>query len=125
MEIFDRCRCGIVLIGTTEFEKGIMDSRFAGTLRQLTRRGLPKPLRLPDKPTEDNLAEFAAAYGLPPATDAALALQADTIRDHDLGIWLTTFQAGQKIATKRKEVMSWKHVIAANAAFINLAGEGK
>ena len=55
----------------------------------------------------------------------ALALQADTIRDHDLGIWLTTFQAGQKIATKRKEVMSWKHVIAANAAFINLAGEGK
>ena len=125
MEIFDRCNCGIVLIGTTEFEKGITDSRFSGTLKQLTRRGLPKPLRLPDKPTAENLNEFSAAYGLPPATDAALALQADTIRDHDLGIWLTTLQAGQKIATKRKEAMSWKHVISANAAFLNIAGEGK
>jgi hypothetical protein len=125
MEIFDRCRCGIVLVGTTEFERGVQDSRFAGTLKQLTRRGLPKPLRLPDKPTEDNLAEFAAAYGLPPAEGPALALQADTIRDHDLGIWLTTLQAGQKIATKRKEPMSWKHVISANAAFLNIAGEGK
>jgi hypothetical protein len=125
MEIFDRCRCGIVLIGTTEFERGVQDSRFAGTLRQLTRRGLPKPLRLPDKPTPDNLAEFAAAYGLPPATDKALQLQSDTIRDHDLGIWLTTMQAGQKIATKRKEPMSWHHVTAAHAAFLNIAGEGK
>ena len=125
MEIFDRCHCGIVLIGTTEFEKGITDSRFAGTLKQLTRRGLPKPLRLPDKPTADNLAEFAAAYSLPPATDTALALQSDTIRDHDLGIWLTTMQAGQKIAAKRKEPMSWKHVTSANAAFLNIAGEGK
>jgi DNA transposition AAA+ family ATPase len=125
MEIFDRCHCGIVLVGTAKFEAGIMDSRYRETLKQLVRRGLPKPLRLPDKPTVANLNEFSAAYGIPPATDAALALQADTIRDHDLGIWLTTLQAGQKIATKRKEPMAWKHVIAANAAFLNIAGEGK
>lgn len=125
MEIFDRCKCGIVLVGTTEFERGVMDSRFAGTLKQLTRRGLPKPLRLPDKPTADNLAEFAAAYGLPPATEKALSLQTDTIRDHDLGIWLTTMQAGQKIATKRKAPMTWDHVIAAHAAFLSIGGESK
>ena len=125
MEIFDRCGCGIVLVGTTEFERGMMDSRFSGTLKQLVRRGLPKPLRLPDKPTVANLNEFSAAYNLPPATDAAIALQSDTIRDHDLGIWLTTLQAGQKIASKRKEAMSWQHVIAANAAFLSIGGEGK
>lgn len=125
MEIFDRCKCGIVLVGTTEFERGVTDSRFAGTLRQLTRRGLPRPLRLPDKPTADNLNEFAAAYGLRPATDKAAALQADTIRDHDLGIWLTTMQAAQKIASKRKAHMSWDHVIAAHAAFLSIGGEAK
>jgi DNA transposition AAA+ family ATPase len=125
MEIFDRCRCGIVLVGTAKFEAGIMDSRYRETLKQLVRRGLPKPLRLPDKPSVANLNEFSAAYGLPPAEGAALELQSDTIRDHDLGIWLTTLQAGQKIATKRQESMTWKHVIAANAAFLNLAGESK
>jgi DNA transposition AAA+ family ATPase len=125
MEIFDRSRCGVVLVGTAKFEAGIMDSRYRETLKQLVRRGLPKPLRLPDKPSSGNLNEFSAAYGLPPATDAALALQAETIRDHDLGIWLTTLQAGQKIATRRKEPMTWQHVIAANAAFLSIAGEGK
>lgn len=125
MEVFDRCNCGMVLVGTAKFEAGIMDSRYRETLKQLVRRGLPKPLRLPDKPTIANLNEFSAAYGLPPATDDALALQSDIIRDHDLGIWLTTLQAGQKIATKRKEPLTWKHVIAANAAFLNIAGESK
>jgi DNA transposition AAA+ family ATPase len=125
MEIFDRCRCGIVLVGTTDFERGVTDSRFSSTLKQLTRRGLPKPLRLPDKPSAENLAEFAAAYGLPPATDKALDLQTNIIRDHDLGVWLTTVQAGQKIASKRKATMTWDHVIAAHAAFLNIAGEGQ
>lgn len=125
MEIFDLRKCGVVLIGSSEFERGIMQSRHADTLRQIVKRGLPKPLRLPDKPTVDNLAEFAAAYGLAPATDKALELQADTIRDHDLGIWLTTLQAGQKIASKRKERMSWHHVLSAHAAFLSIAGEGK
>jgi hypothetical protein len=125
MEIFDRCHCGVVLVGTTEFERGVTDSRYSGTLRQLTRRGLPKPLRLPDKPTEKNLNEFAAAYGLPPATGPAHTLQSDTIRDHDLGIWLTTIQAGQKIATRRNEPLTWDHITTAQAAFLNLAGETK
>jgi hypothetical protein len=34
-------------------------------------------------------------------------------------------QAGQKIASKRKATMTWDHVIAAHAAFLNIAGEGK
>lgn len=125
MEIFDRCNCGVVLVGTGKFEAGMMDSRYRETLKQLVRRGLPQPLRLPDKPTAANLNEFSAAYGLLPAIGHALALQSDTIRDHDLGVWLTTIQAGQKIATKRKEPMAWQHVIAANAAFLNIGGEGK
>ena len=144
MEIFDLCHCGIVLIGTGKFEAGIMDSRYRETLKQLVRRGLPKPLRLPDKPTVPNLNEFSAAYGLQPARDEHLAfsvkgndgksrhhednpfeLQSETIRDHDLGVWLTTLQAAQKISAKRKEAMTWNHVIVANDAFLSIGGEGK
>jgi len=124
MEVFDRCKCGVVLVGTGDFERGMNDKAHAQEMKQIIRRGFPKPLRLPSKPSAENLDEFAKFYGLPPAHGDALNLQSDIIRDHDLGVWLTTLQAGSRAATKKKEKMTWRHVLLAHAGFLSMAGEG-
>lgn len=125
MEIFDLRKCGVILSGTGAFEKGMNDPKYAETMKQLIRRGFPKPLKLPSKPTADNLNDFANFYGLEPATGVALALQDQIIADHDLGIWLTTLQAGNNVASKKNEAMTWDHVIRANLGFLKMAGEGE
>jgi DNA transposition AAA+ family ATPase len=125
MEIFDRCNCGIVLSGTGDFERGMMDKAHAEELKQIIRRGFPKPLRLPAKPTNANLADFAAYYGLPPADGQALQLQSEIIALNDLGVWLTTLQSGGRLATRRKQPMTWAHVQDAYAGFLAMAGESE
>lgn len=123
MEIFDRCECGLVLVGTGEFEKGMMDNRHSEEMKQLLRRGFPKPLRLPSKPDKPSLNAFAAYYGLAPASGEDLDLQSRIIADSDLGVWLTTLQAAARIAAKKEETMSWAHVHKAHAGFLKMAGE--
>lgn len=127
MEIFDRSECGLVLSGTGDFEKGMMDNRNAEEMKQLLRRGFPKPLRLPAKPDRKSLDAFSSHYGLPPATTHAegLALQTEIIKEHDLGIWLTCLQSGARIAKKANESMTWDHVKLAHAGFLKMAGEDK
>jgi DNA transposition AAA+ family ATPase len=117
MELHDLTRCAILLAGTSRFEHGMIEGRHAETMKQLILRGLPSPLRLPAKPDTKSLAAFAAHYGLAPAEGEALTLQTNTIRDHDLGIWLTLLQAGGRIAAKAGEPMTWNHVITADLAF--------
>jgi DNA transposition AAA+ family ATPase len=124
LEIFDRCNCGIVLAGTGDFERGMMDKAHADEMQQLIRRGIPKPLRLPSRPTTRDLNDFAAYYGLAPASGEALVLQTEIITKHALGVWLTILQSGGRLATKRKETMTWAHVQDAHAGFLAMAGEG-
>jgi hypothetical protein len=125
MEIFDRSKCGVIICGTDELEKGLTTGRSRDIMAQLIKRGLPKPLRLPTKPDANNLAEFAAHYGLKPAEGNALLLQTEVIRDLDLGVWITFLQVGSRIAAKQAKTMTWDHVLQAEATFNALGGDYK
>ena len=125
MEIHDRAKCGLIMCGTKEFETGMKNALHHDAMVQLIKRGFPKPLRLPDKPDEKNLNEFASHYGLPPATGEALELQSETIRDLDLGVWLSFLQVASRIAARQNKVMTWAHVLQADATFNALGGETK
>lgn len=123
MEIHDRKRCGVVLSGTSEFEYGMMEGLHRNMMVQLVKRGFPKPLRLPDKPTDNQLAEFAAFYGLRPADGEYLDLQSEIIKSYDLGVWLTYLQVASRIASKGgNKTVRWEHVRQAHQTFFALAG---
>lgn len=125
MEIHDLRKCGLVMAGTTDFELGMHDDRHKDTMIQLLKRGFPKPLRLGDKPTRKNLEEFARFYGLDPAAGDTLDFQSDTIRDYDLGVWLSYLTIASRLAAKQSKVMTWEHVHQAKATFDALGGEIK
>jgi DNA transposition AAA+ family ATPase len=125
MEIHDRTKCGLVLAGTTDFERGMHDAAHRDVMVQLLKRAFPKPLRLPAKPTAKNLDEFAAHYGLEPAKGEALELQSETIRDLDLGVWLTYLQVASRISAKKGQALKWTHVLEARDSFNALGGDFK
>jgi DNA transposition AAA+ family ATPase len=115
-EIYDRCGCGMVFIGTKIIEDQLQRGKHKMLLKQISRRAIAK-ICLPPVPAKAELDAFAADYGLPPATDVALKLQSQVINDPDhggLGVWCTYLQAGCHVAGKRKKQMTWQHVIDAH-----------
>ncbi len=120
-EIHDVTRCGVIVCGTNVFRDELENGRCAGMLLQCKRRRLAA-LQLPNAPTRDDLATFAAAYDLPPATGEAAELQNRVIHDEALGMWLTLLRMGAKLAAKAGESMAWKHVIRAHDGLRTLEG---
>lgn len=122
-EIFDSAKCGLVLCATNVFREAMDESGslISGILKQTKRRRLCA-LQLPAVPTNDDLKQFAAAYGLSPATGEALTLQSEVIRDEALGMWLTLLRMASKIAHQRGKKLGWEHVIAAHAGLRSLEG---
>lgn len=120
-EIFDRCKCAVVLCATNilreMLEKSGVHRKIADQLRK---RGLA-PLILENVPLRRDLDKFAAHYGLSPATGHALDLQKEVARAEGLGMWITFLSAGAKMAEKRKERLTWDHVIKAHSAFLALS----
>jgi DNA transposition AAA+ family ATPase len=111
-EIFDRCGCGMVFIGTKIIEDQLQRGKHKTLLKQISRRAIAK-ICLPAIPARAELDAFAADYGLPPATGDALKLQTTVINDQDhggLGVWCTYLQAGCHVAGKKKQKMTWQHV---------------
>lgn len=115
-ELHDRCKCGIVLIGTNIFEDELQRGKHKLLLGQLKRRSLAA-IKLPAAPGKKELDAFAAEYGLPPAEGEALELQSSVIKDPErggLGVWCTYLQAGSHVAAKTKKKMTWEHVLRAH-----------
>lgn len=113
-EIYDRCRCGVVLIGTKIIAEELQKGKHKALLAQLDRRSLAK-IELPSTPARPELDAFAAEYGLAPADGEAMQLQHATIRDCGLGVWCAYLQAGSHVASKRRKPMAWQHVLDAHA----------
>lgn len=111
-EIHDISHCGVVISATNIFKKEMESGRLSGILQQVGRRRFGN-LPLPSRPSQEDLAQFSAFYGLPPASGKALALQTKTIADDALGFWLCLLRMAAEIAHKRKQKMTWDHVIAA------------
>lgn len=113
-EIYDRSRCGVVLVGTNVFRDEMQHGRHRKLLEQLDLRSLGV-MQLPDVPTAKDLNVFAAAHGLPPASGAALELQTKVIRENRLSRWLSILQAARRIASRKEQKMTWEHVLTAHA----------
>lgn len=113
-EIHDRCKMGVVLVGTEILADEIQTGKHKELLRQLDLRSLAKA-RLKPQPSKADLNTFAEHYSLAPATGDALTLEHDTIRDFGLGRWCTLLQAGSRMAAKKNQKLAWDHVIKAHA----------
>jgi DNA transposition AAA+ family ATPase len=112
-EIHDRTKCGMVLCGTLRLRQEIMLGQHADLLEQFRRRGVLE-IVLPKTLPRADVDRITAGYGLPPATDDALALQTDILRDHGLGKLCKFIQTGARIAHKAKERLNWNHIIKAH-----------
>jgi DNA transposition AAA+ family ATPase len=132
-EIWDRRKCGMVLCGTDVFRQGLRNHKI---LQQLWLRGY-RPLQLPSRPSQSQLAEFARAFGLEPATDKnmtvemvltgpdgeeqtrrvtrnPLKLEADVVTAYGLGRWVSLLEDAADMASEKGTRMTWGRVIAAN-----------
>ena len=121
-ELFDERKCGVVISATNVFRKAMDDGPAAKLLKQTSRRRLCA-LKLPDRPTREDLNTFAAAHGLPPSDGDARKLETQMVDDEALGMWLTLLRMAAKMATTRKAKLTWAHVISAHAGLKELEGQ--
>lgn len=142
-EIWDRRRCGLVLCGTDIFRDGL---RTHPVLKQLWLRGY-RPLQLPAKPTQGQLAEFARSFGLEPAQDKNLTvelvdvgddgeertrrvtrnpvkLEGEVVSKYGLGRWVGILEDADDLAREKGSRMSWGKVIAAHDQWAGLETGG-
>lgn len=114
-EIFDRCECGMVFLGTNVFKTEVESGRCSEILAQTARRRWCN-LRLPAVPSQEDLNKFAIAFGYTPATGDAKKLQDLVIKRDALGQWITLLRMGVRMAEKKGETLDWEHVQKAFAA---------
>lgn len=113
-DLHDQTGCGVVLCGTNVFRDQMEDRSIAKFLNQFNRRCLIRR-QLPDVPSRADLNAFARHYGLEQATGEAYELQKSVVKQHGLGVWLTTLRAGNRRATNGRKTMTWEHVVDAYA----------
>lgn len=113
-DLHDQTGCGVVLCGTNVFRDQMQDRSIAKFLNQFNRRCLIRR-QLPDVPSRADLNAFARHYGLEQATGEAYELQKSVVKQHGLGVWLTTLRAGSRRAANSRKAMTWEHVIDAYA----------
>lgn len=119
-EIFDLCKCGVVLCGTEVLRETFANGVHKKVATQARRRGL-QPLVLESRPLRADLDKFAAHYNLKPATAEAFDLQKEVIREDGLGMWITYLAGGQRRAEKAKRPMTWEDVIKVHASQLKLS----
>lgn len=134
-ELWNRCKCGVVLSMTNEGRDHFLNGKWAKALQQLWRRRIT-PLQLPNVTPEDDLALFAHAYGLAPATDTPVTVSVTVIDAHGrekpakhsdtplnlqteinkaegLGIWISILQDASDMAAEQRREITWGAVIKA------------
>lgn len=134
-ELYNRSNCGIVLAMTPE-GRGYFDGKGSlMELHQLWNRRIA-PLVLPKTLPSDDLALFAAYYGLDPAPDQEvrvkstyidehgreregefkrkpLELQTEVVSREGLGVWITILQDAADMARDQRRAISWAAVLRA------------
>jgi DNA transposition AAA+ family ATPase len=115
-EIYDRCKCGVVLCGTKVLQDEMQRGKHKELLKQLNLRGIGKGVLLPDRPYKSDLNLIAKSYNLAPPEGRALAIESEVIRTDGLGFWCTIMECGDQIAANRKQKFKWDHVIDAHTA---------
>ena len=109
--------CAILLVGAPEAMDMLNDRNYSAFVRTL-RRGMP-PYWLKTLPTEHDLALFAKAAGLTPATGDARNLQSAIVKKQGLGFWIEVYlQGGKDIADSANEKLAWEHVHIADDQYV-------
>jgi DNA transposition AAA+ family ATPase len=115
-EIYDRCKCGVVLCGTKVLQDEMQRGKHKELLKQLNLRGIGKGVLLPDRPYKSDLTLIAKAFGLTPSEGRAFTIESEVIRTDGLGFWCTILECAEQIAQNRKQKLKWDHVIDAHTA---------
>lgn len=123
-ELHDTSGCGLVLCGTNVFRDDMRNEGLKKFLNQFNRRCIARR-QLPDVPGRADLNAFARHYGLDPANGYAYELQKRVVAEHGLGVWLTTLTAAHRAATKKRQPLTWEHVIKAHAFFRDMEATRK
>lgn len=134
-ELYNRKRPGMCICMTNEGRDLFLQGPYRIPLLQLWRRRIA-PLQCGDTPFADDLDLYAAAYGLPPASDnpigielkirnnkgkeetkehvdTSLALQTRVIEKDNLGVWLSLLDDAVEMAKEQRRPMSWGAVLKA------------
>ena len=135
-ELWNRRKCGQVICMTNEGRDNFLTGPHAKALQQIWRRRIT-PLQLPSVPPAHDLALFAAAYGLPPATmepvtisvsyvddngkttrrnhtASPLKVQTDLVTAEGLGVWISILQDAADMASEQSKAITWGAVIKAH-----------
>ena len=108
-EIQERTGCGMVLCGTNVAREEIERGQHKLLLEQLRRRGIFR-LQLPQvAPWSDRVA-IAASYGLSAPEGSARDTIDEIVQASGLRAYVSYLQAATKMAAKRKQPLSWRHV---------------
>lgn len=136
-QLWNKCKCGIVIAMTNEGRDELLGGRYAKSLQQIWRRRIT-PLQLPNAPADDDAALFAKAFGLSPApdkdvsvkltiwdekgreqeivhTDNPLKLQREQLRKEGLGVWIGILEDASDMARDLGKPISWPAVLKAHA----------
>jgi len=108
-EIHDRTGCGMVLCGTNVAREEIERGQHKLILEQLRRRGIFR-LQLPQVAPWADRVVIAASYGLPEPTGSARDTVDEIVNSSGLRAYVSYLQAATKMAAKRKQPLSWRHV---------------
>ena len=116
-EIYDQCRCGLVLIGNSTFEEALTKKGPMGKWMAKLRRRAMKPLILDSSAPDEDLWALAAYYGLPvPAKDTQAYQAARIVAAGDgLGQYVIYLQAAKRGSTMAQQEITWEHFLAAIA----------
>ena len=129
-EIYDEVHCGMVLCGTTLLLDKMQEGA-RGELEQLMRRGVHR-CALPQQPTKGDVSAILKRSGLE-FPDRKLVVQVQGIEDKpyetlrqlakENGLLAITerLRYARKIASRRKEDLTWEHVTEAHLTIASQA----
>lgn len=120
-EIYDKCRCGIVLCGTQVLPDELRRGKFAKALAQLTDRGSGVEIALDPNIRQADLDLFFAHYDLGEPHGDAADIVRDILKAHSLRRLCFLLQDGQRLANKRNEKYAWKHFVTVHDTLAKLA----
>lgn len=122
-EIYDRKKCGIVLVGTNTLKKEFYTGSLAPVFEQIRRRGTIE-VDLKSRIPKDDLDKIARRFGLPAAEGIALEVIRDMITRSGLGMYIKFLQSASVMANKQKRKLCWDHFVQAHDIMEKLSARG-
>lgn len=119
-EIYDRTKCGMVLCGTNVWRNELNHGQHKKVLDQLRNRGVAH-IQLEDRPRKGDLRKFWKFYGLADPDGAAATVVKDLVAEHGLGKFIKFLQTAARMASKRKEDLTWQHFLTAHETIVRLS----